>query len=1030
MRIKLSDGPSIILGLSLPMSALPAILKRNKEELMRITKCVLFLLLVWATISSLGAQVGQTGSIRGQVMDAQKAPLPGVIITVTSPRLMGKQSVVTNIDGIYKFPPILPPGTYSIFAELQGFNSVRRDNVVVRVGTTIDVNLEMAQAALNQQVTVTAPSPVVDVVSSSINQNTTTEVIETLPFTNREVWTLATTTTAGTRGTSIHGEAAPTYVFQIDGVQSNAADQNATNETRMDMETVQEVEFVTGGVDSTVYGARSGFMNVVTKAGGNDFHGMLQFYYTGEKLQQVLPTDEQLAALGLVKPAFAIYSGEMSATLGGPIFKDKLWFFGSFKYNQNKSHVSYIPTTIDGKYYGPYEPVQKQPIYFGKLTWQISPNLKVFSMLAHNGMEYPFFYTGTYLTGSASATTRNSMYTSSNSLTWVMNPNTILDVRVGIHTQDWTGMYTPDAVPGPYFTDSYTGYQWGNRGMQSYTYKETIQGGFKILRYQDDFLGGNHEFQAGFEYVRVQGEWGYWRDNPIDWTYYNGNRYYYRGLYNLTGPHPLYGDGALTFNTYGTARGDSQNVGFGNRYGGFIQDSFTIKNRLTVTVGLRYDKMITDIPTQVKGAAGGSVAAAIGDYYLLPAYGFNPYLDLTYEGWHNPYPYSGLAPTIGLSYDLTGKGKTALKLHYGTYFDPASTGTWSGLQPTSPIGFSYYWTDLNGNGQPDSPPTDSYALTPGQNPLTMLSKTFKQQIDPNLKDPYTREFIAGIEHELFPFLKVGLTYVYRDHKNFTASLNYDTASGTYWNLLSQHPEWWVPFTTTVPAYGGFPARQVTVYYRSNNAPATFGVLTNVPEMKSTYSGLEFAFEKRMHDGWSLGGSFNYSYQWSNGAFTGPNTRINAEGRQGTVPWWVKLYGTFNIPYGFVASFIYLHTEGTYWGRSVSVSAPTAWITANNVNSGTVSATIEAPDGRLNVASDDMSFRIEKEFKVGSFGRLGVFADVFNLLGSQYISVPVNPAGTWKPTDNNTDQGTYTAGNQKPTGISGVRNYRLSIRFSF
>jgi len=96
----------------------------------------------------------------------------------------------------------------------------------------------------------------------------------------------------------------------------------------------------------------------------------------------------------------------------------------------------------------------------------------------------------------------------------------------------------------------------------------------------------------------------------------------------------------------------------------------------------------------------------------------------------------------------------------------------------------------------------------------------------------------------------------------------------------------------------------------------------------------------------------------------------------------------------------------------------------------VSATIEAPDVRQNVASDDMSFRIEKEFKVGSFGRLGVFADVFDLLGAQYISVPVNPAGTWKPTDNNTDQGTYTPGNMKPTGISGVRNYRLSIRFSF
>ena len=96
--------------------------------------------------------------------------------------------------------------------------------------------------------------------------------------------------------------------------------------------------------------------------------------------------------------------------------------------------------------------------------------------------------------------------------------------------------------------------------------------GSTVLRYQDDFLGGNHEFQAGFEFVRIQGEWGYWRDNPIDWTYYNGNPYYYRGLYGLSAPHPLYGDGSLNIATYGTARGDSQQVGVGYRFGGFIQD--------------------------------------------------------------------------------------------------------------------------------------------------------------------------------------------------------------------------------------------------------------------------------------------------------------------------------------------------------------------------------------------------------------------------------------------------------------------------
>jgi hypothetical protein len=185
----------------------------------------------------------------------------------------------------------------------------------------------------------------------------------------------------------------------------------------------------------------------------------------------------------------------------------------------------------------------------------------------------------------------------------------------------------------------------------------------------------------------------------------------------------------------------------------------------------------------------------------------------------------------------------------------------------------------------------------------------------------------------------------------------------------------------------------------------------------------------MHDGWSLGGSLNYSYQWSNGGWTTPNTIINAAARGG-VPFWVKLYGTFDIPYGFVASFIYVHTEGTYWGRTVAVSAPTAWILANNVNSGSVSANIETPDTRENVATDNLDVRLEKEFRISGIGRIGVFADVFNLLGAQYPTVIVNPAGTWKPTDNNTDQGTYSPAALKVSGMTGVRNIRFSVRFSF
>jgi hypothetical protein len=568
--------------------------------------------------------------------------------------------------------------------------------------------------------------------------------------------------------------------------------------------------------------------------------------------------------------------------------------------------------------------------------------------------------------------------------------------------------------------------------MDSYTYKKNINFKANAIRYVDDVLGANHEFQAGVEYAYIDGQWGYWSQNPMTWQYYNFNPYWSRGNYNTpNAPHPLYGDGSLTFSTWGTERGGAQRVGYGNRYSGFLQDSMTFSNRLTITVGLRYDFMNTEIPVQVKTAAAGDLARAIGEATIVPTYGFNPYNELTYEGWKNPYVYKALAPTIGASYDLFGDGKTALKLHYGVYYDPQNTSAVSGLQPSGPYSFNYWWTDTNLNQIPDMPGVDAYVLKSGQNPALMQSTLFKRQLDPDIKFPYTNELIGQIEHELFPFFKVGGNVIYRTRKNYQADFNYDEASGTYWNLLDQHPEWWVPFTTTVPAYGTtFPARDVTVYYRSNNSPASFTKRTTDPYSKFRYTGLELTWEKRMHNGWSLGGSFNYSYQWSNGGFGNPNSRINAEGRGG-VPWWFKLYGTFKIPYGFVASFIYLHTEGGYWARSVSVSAPASWITANNVASGSVGVTIEDPDLRQNVASDNMDFRLEKEFTLKGIGRVGVFMDIYNLFGAQYPSVIMNPAGTWAPTGPGAGvSGTFTPAQLKVSGISGVRNIRLSARFSF
>ena len=164
------------------------------------------------------------------------------------------------------------------------------------------------------------------------------------------------------------------------------------------------------------------------------------------------------------------------------------------------------------------------------------------------------------MTASASANNNPVQTMNSNGLTWVINPDTILDIRGGFYIQDWTGVGTAEAdFTGPTYTDTYTGYNWGKRNMDSYTYKKNINLKANLIRYLDDVLGANHEFQAGVEYAYIDGQWGYWSQNPMTWQYYNLNPYWSRGNYNTpNAPHPLYGDGSLTFSTCGTKRGGAQ----------------------------------------------------------------------------------------------------------------------------------------------------------------------------------------------------------------------------------------------------------------------------------------------------------------------------------------------------------------------------------------------------------------------------------------------------------------------------------------
>ena len=1003
---------------------------------------VLFLLLILGFIFSveLFSQEVQSGSLRGKVVDENGQPLPGVSITISGPALIGTFTTVTNEEGIFRAPYLRPGKDYEIKAELQGFTTVIRKGIIINAGTTVSIELEMKQAPLAEEVTVVAASPTVDVVSSKTSTTLTSEIITSLPLSRNPSAIISVA--PGTLGTRVHASGRGEITMVMDGIHMNDPDQNATalgGDVSMAWDMVEEVEIITTGASAQFYAPGSGIVNVVTKSGGNNFSGEASVYYTGEDLVKSALSKEELAALNLPEPSAYVYSYDASFSLGGPIIKDKIWFMAEFRHTRSKRTGDFRPTIINGKEYKSYDRVFPDYVGFLKVSGRVTNNIRVYAMGHFSMADVPYYYGGWWLTNEANRHNTPRRFNYSGGLNWVIDNNTFFDIRAGGLYFKWEGRYTKEADPNsPYFTDSYTGYAWGNCGAEQYTYKPTFHISAVLTKFQDDFLGVDHEFKAGIEAERNRGDWGFYMKNPITWYCYNGNPYYYRGLFGIDHPDPVYGDGRLTLHAIGATEGSSYECGITFRVGGFLQDTITYK-RLNVNLGVRFDTLRAWSPGRTKGAAGSELVRAIGEACFVPEYGLNPFDEIEYETWDDAFPYGVfISPRIGVSYDLFGNGRTAIKASFSRNQVDFPTGMFSGMYPLTYRTYGFNWWDLNGNGQPDIPGIDKYEST-GGSPLEMLSDAYKYSIDPNVKIPYINEFTVGIDHELVEDFRLSLRYVRKERKRMMGSVLYDLESGRYWYTYEKAPEWWVPFTTTVPAYGIYPEKTVTMYFQSKDAPGEFYRLTNIPEAKSKIDTLQIAFDKRMAKGWQLGGSVDFYWHKANYSmgyntsfslwkFTNPNTLINSYGRRFT-PLVAKLFGTIILPYNIMMAFRYEHSDGWFWGRSVTVVPPSEWAEAHNCKTWSYGVALEPPDTRKGQSSERLDVKLQKNFKLGP-GELGFYVDIFNVLARYTINISTGSGGTWRPADENTTEGYFARSAMRLNSIGGTRTLRFSILYRF
>src|SRR5687767_3526538 len=360
---------------------------------------LLLALIVAAPAFGQGGGASSTGTIQGRVTDAQGAVLPGVTVTATSPSALGSQTAVTSETGNYRFPAV-PPGVYALSFELGGFTSLRREGIQISLGFTANVNVELALATLQETVTVSGASPIIDTSTTRIQQNFKLEQLQSIPN-GRDMWALLAVTPsiqmgridvggnrAGTQtGYQAYGMSGQVRVL-IEGINTTEGTGGAG--FYFDYASLEEAFLGTSGQSAEMPnpGVQSQF---IARSGSNNFQGEYHLDWYNNSLQGSNIPDEYMAptAFNGTNGSNAIrpHSNEITKyydhdiNLGGPIVKDKAWIFGTYRqqFNAVAQPLFQFDKTFNTKLWNPV----------AKGTYQINQKNKLISYFQWGQKEQP-----------------------------------------------------------------------------------------------------------------------------------------------------------------------------------------------------------------------------------------------------------------------------------------------------------------------------------------------------------------------------------------------------------------------------------------------------------------------------------------------------------------------------------------------------------------------------------------------------------------------------------------------------------------
>lgn len=948
------------------------------------------LVVVWIAALLWGAPSAHAqATIAGAVKDASGAVLPGVTVEAQSPALIEKvRTVTTDSNGQYSIVD-LRPGVYVVVFTLPGFSTVRREGIELSGNFTANISVELKVGAVEETITVSGEAPVVDIQAARKQQTLTREVIDAVPTGNRYQNLLAVIPgvvvagaqdVGGSRGDtptdiSIHGSSINDGRIKIDGANVAPPAKGGGHDTMAVLDTVNAQEVVvssSGGLGEAETGGIS--INVIPREGGNTFRGQFFFSGTSGALQADNHTKE-LEARGLPDVNTVDHLFDLTGGIGGPLLKDRLWFYLTGRSNGYQNHVAgmYVNKNALNPAAWTYDPdLSKQATTEGRwrtsslrTTWQVSPRNKINfywdeqwrCINCEGGGTATQTIEATFSGKGHPNRTRQIMWKSP------VTPRLLAELGTSIYSllenrsrEDDPGLglirvvEQAGLVPGL----AYRGFTRQSNDWLSVHNLGSVS-----------FVTGTHNFKTGFTFSYMRGGVG---------QYSPGLNYRFRaGVPNQITQflHPYLPE--TKFNVVGL----------------YAQDVWTMK-RLVVQWGARYDQHATRF-----------------DERDVPATLFSPVFHLPEE---SPVHFKDITPRLGVTYDLFGNGKTALRARLGKYVVAQDgTGSVFGLG-TSKLGriatsTTRSWNDANRDYIPNCDLTSPAANGECGAMANQFFGTDRPQVayDPEITSgwgvrPYNWEGSAEISHELFPRVAVTVGYYRRWFGNFTVTDNRAVSPADF-NRYS------VSASDSRLPDGG-----VTLTDLYDVTPAKFGQVDNYITSASNFGkqidqfdGVDFTVASRSAAGLTLQGGVSIGRRLLDTCDVTPKVdnpsalycRTSERNVQG------KFLGSYNVPkIGVQVSGTFQSVPGPgIVANYVVANALVAPSLGRNLAGGAANVTVNLvePFSMRGDRINQLDLRVAKVLNLGG-KRIQAGIDFYNALNSSVVqteNATFVPGGAWR-----------------------------------